>query len=180
MNWVGWWILVAASTLWPFEAVLPRVKPMAATLTPPSFRLMIKFIAGLGLATLLTGCAGTAATSVLSVLPGVSSQDLRNQTDVNLSKGNFVLIKTNVVGQSRGFALLGIITIVPAEFNTAFSRLYSQAGMEAGTPQTLADVAVERTGSYWILFSLPRCTVRADVVQFVPETGAKPATDTPR
>jgi hypothetical protein len=108
---------------------------------------------------------------------GVSSQELHNQTNVKLSEGNFVLVKTNVVGQSRGFALLGIITIVPAEFNTAFSRLYSQAGMESGKAQTLVDVAVERTGSYWILFSLPRCTVRADVVQFMPEPGAKPATE---
>jgi hypothetical protein len=145
--------------------------------TMPSFRLMFTFFAGCGLAMLLTGCAGMAATSVLSVLPGVSSQDLRNQTDVKLSEGNFVLVKTNVVGQSRGFALLGFITIVPAEFNTAFSRLYAQAGMESGQAQTLTDIAIERTGSYWILFSLPRCTVRADVVQFVPETGAKPATD---
>jgi hypothetical protein len=145
-----------------------------------SFRLMFTFFAGVGLATLLTGCAGTAASSLFSSLPGVSSQDLRNQTDVKLSEENFVLIKTNVVGQSRGFALLGIITIVPAEFNTAFSRLYAQAGMESGQAQTLTDIAIERTGSYWILFSLPRCTVRADVVQFVPKTGAKPATDPPR
>ncbi len=148
--------------------------------TSVSFRLIFAFIASLGLAALLTGCAGRATTSFLSVLPGVSSQDLRNQTDVKLSEGNFVLVKTNVIGQSRGFALLGFITIVPAEFNTAFSRLYSQAGMESGKSQTLTDIAIERTGSYWILFSLPRCTVRADVVQFVPATGAKPATDPPR
>jgi hypothetical protein len=142
--------------------------------------LVFQFIAGLGLAMLLTGCAGVAASSVLSVLPGVSSVDLRNQTNVKLSEGNFVLVKTNVVGQSRGFALLGIITIVPAEFNTAFNRLYAQAGMESGKSQTLTDVAVEKTGSYWILFSLPRCVVRADVVEFVPETGAKPSTGLPR
>ena len=148
--------------------------------TTASFRLMFKLIAGFGLATLLTGCAGMATSSFLSSLPGISSQDLRTQTDVNLSKQNFFLVKTNVVGQSRGFALLGIITIVPAEFNTAFSRLYLQAGMESGKAQTLTGVAVERTGSYWILFSLPRCTVRADVVQFVPETGAKTTTDPPR
>jgi hypothetical protein len=145
---------------------------------------MFKFIIGLGLAVLLavllTGCAGVAMSPLMSGLPGVSSLDLRNQTNVKLSEGNFVLVKTNVVGQSRGFALLGIITIVPAQFNTAFSRLYSQAGMEAGKPQTLADVVVEKTGSYWILFSLPRCIVRADVVEFVPETKAKSASDPPR
>src|SRR5471030_2543911 len=114
------------------------VKNAATTML--SFRQMFTFLAGFGLATLFTGCAGLAASTVLSVLPGVSSQDLRNQTDVKLSQGNFVLIKTNVVGQSRGFALLGFITIVPAEFNTAFSRLYAQAGMESGKPQTLANV----------------------------------------
>ena len=108
---------------------------MPATLTPPSFRLVFKFIAGFGLAMLLTGCAGVATTSFLSSLPGVSSQDIHNQTDVKLSKGNFVLIKTNVVGQSGGFALLGIITIVPAEFNTAFSRLYSRPAWSPENPK---------------------------------------------
>ncbi len=73
-----------------------------------------------------------ATTSFLSVLPGVSSQDLRNQTDVKLSEGNFVLVKTNVIGQSRVSPCWASSTIVPAEFNTAFSRLYSQAGMESG------------------------------------------------
>ena len=131
-------------------------------------QLGLKFIAGGVFAVLLGGCAGTAMVPLLSSLPGASPIDLRNQTSVKLSEANFVLVKTNVVGQSRGFALLGIITIVPAEFSTAFSRLYSQAGMESGKSQTLADITVEKSGSYWILFSLPRCTVRADVVEFIP------------
>jgi len=33
----------------------------------------------------------------------------------------------------------------------------------------LAHFSVERTGSYWILYGIPRVEVRADVVQFVPE-----------
>src|SRR5271170_7198265 len=135
---------------------------------------MLKLIAGLGLVALLSGCAGVATSALLN-LPGSPSLDLRNQTNVKLSEGNFFLVKTNVFGQSRGFALLGLITIVPPEFNTAFSRLYSQAGMESGKPQTLANVVVEKSGSYWILFSLPKYTVRADVVEFFPETGAKSA-----
>ncbi|MEJ0090689.1 MAG: DUF6567 family protein [Limisphaerales bacterium] len=136
----------------------------------PNVETGFKFMAGLALVVMLGGCAGTAAAPLLSGLLGTSPLDLRNQTSVQLSEGNFVLVKTNVMGQSRGFALLGIITIVPAEFNTAFSRLYSQAGMESGKSQTLADISVEKSGSYWILFSLPRCTVRADVVEFVPPT----------
>jgi hypothetical protein len=143
-------------------------------------KLAFKLIAGLGLVIFFTGCAGVAATSSLISLPGSSSVDLRNQTGITLAKNNFVLVKTNVVGQSRGFALLGFITIVPAQFNTAFSRLYSQAGMESGKSQTLANLAIERSGSYWILFSLPRCTVRADVVEFTPEAGAKSETAPPR
>ena len=67
-----------------------------------------------------------------------------------------------------GFALLGFITLVPARFQTAMDQLYSKAGMQSGQPQTLGNVIMEKTSAYWILFSIPRVSVRADVVEFTP------------
>jgi hypothetical protein len=45
--------------------------------------------------------------------------------------------------------------------------------VQPGRAQTLANVLVERSSSYWILFSLPEITVRGDLVEFVtnPATG---------
>jgi hypothetical protein len=64
--------------------------------------------------------------------------------------------------------LLGFITLVPAKFSTALNRCYQQAALEAGKPQMLINVVMEKNNSYWILFAVPEVSVRADVVEFVP------------
>jgi hypothetical protein len=89
---------------------------------------------------------------------------------VRLQEKNFVVIRTNVMGQSSGFSLLGILTIVPAKFTKAMSRLYVQAEMQPGRPQTLVNLVMEKDAPYFILFSLPRTAIRADVIQFIPAT----------
>jgi hypothetical protein len=45
-------------------------------------------------------------------------------------------------------------------------RLYAQAQMSPGAPQTIAHLVIEQTSTYWILFGIPEVTVRADVVEF--------------
>jgi hypothetical protein len=94
--------------------------------------------------------------------------------DVWLEQANFVEVKTNVVGQSKGFSLLGIITLVPARFGTAMDRLYAEAAMQPGRPQTLANLVTERSSTFLILYSIPRVSIRADVVEFVPVAPAGP------
>src|SRR5581483_1263801 len=101
----------------------------------------------LSLVLLVGGCAGVATlplNNLISSTPAAGSLEIHQSTDVRLEQGNFVVVRTNVVGQSKGFALLGIITMVPAQFNKAMNRLYSQAGMEMGRPQTLAGLAMEK------------------------------------
>jgi hypothetical protein len=134
---------------------------------------MQKIIALLGLALLTGGCAGLAALpSSFSSLRPAASLEIHNQTEMKLTEGNFVIMKTNVVGQARGFSLLGIITMVPARFQMAMDRLYVKAAMETGKPQMLGNVIVEKSSAYWILFSIPRVSVRADVVEFTPNRAA--------
>lgn len=139
---------------------------------------MQKLIALLGLALLTGGCAAGALTSsssssslLDSINPSSSALEIHNQTDVKLTEGNFLTVKTNVVGQARGFALLGFITMVPARFQTAMDRLYAKAEVQTGKPQVLGNIIMEKTSAYWILFSIPRVSVRADVVEFVPSGG---------
>ena len=124
------------------------------------------------LALLCAGCAGAAATQLPSTFgslnPSASSLEIHNQTELKLTEGNFSVMKTNVVGQARGFSLLGFITVVPARFQMAMDRLYSNAQMQNGRPQTLGNIIVEKTSAYWILFSIPRVSVRADLLEFTP------------
>lgn len=131
---------------------------------------MIRVLLGLLGCFLLNGCAALVPLSSLLTTPstGTSPLQVHEQTSVKLAADNFVLVKTNVVGSSRGFSLLGILTIEPATLNEAMNHLYAAAQMERGRPQTVAHLVVEQTTSFWILFGIPRIDVRADVVEFVP------------
>ncbi len=95
-----------------------------------------------------------------------------DETSVHLSQDNFVLVKTNAYGRSRGFSLLGIITIVPATLTKAMNRMYVSAQMSPGKPQSTAHLLIEQSFSYYILFGVPKVEVRADIVQFHPQPSA--------
>jgi len=137
-----------------------------------SHRNLPLFLALLALAALTSGCAAVSALPVASVIgsPNAAALEIHNNTDVRLQQKNFIVIKTNVMGQSSGFALLGILTIVPAKFTKAMSRLYAQADMQPGRPQTMVNLVMEKDATYYILFSLPRTAIRADVIEFIPPT----------
>ena len=119
---------------------------------------------------LVGGCAAVApvASSMTGSL-GQPPVQANTHTAVNLSEGNFVVVKTNVIGRSKGFSLLGLITVYPATTTKAMSRLYAEAGMQEGRPKTMAHLVIEHSSMYFILFSIPEITVRADIVQFGPK-----------
>lgn len=130
-----------------------------------------------GLALLLNGCAAVApiSSAVSSVSPSTTLQ-IFNTTELRLQQKNFLVVKPNIRGEARGFALLGIITIVPARFSKAMDRLNSQADMKPGTSRTLANLVLEKDSSYYILFSIPKTSVRADVIEFIPDAQPQPST----
>ena len=131
---------------------------------------MARIILCLAGASLLSGCAAITPFSSLVIAPtGPPPLQVHEETSVKLARDNFLLIKTNVLGRSRGFSLLGILTIYPATLTKAMSRLYAGAQMHPGQPQTVAHLVIEQTGSYWILFGIPEVDVRADIVEFKPE-----------
>jgi hypothetical protein len=119
---------------------------------------------------LAAGCAAFSTVPIASMIgsPNASALEIRSGTEVRLQDANFIVTKTNVIGQSKGFSLLGILTIVPAKFTTAASRLYTQAEMQPGRSQTLANMVMEKDSIYLILFSIPRTAIRADVIEFIP------------
>jgi hypothetical protein len=138
---------------------------------------MIKALLVLTAGAVVGGCAGSApvASSVAGGLFGQAQAAVNSQTSVNLSEANFVVIKTNVVGQAKGFRLLGIIPIYPARLTTAMDRLYAKSDIQVGEAKSLAHLVTEYSATYWILFSFPEVNVRADVVQFHPRP--KPGDD---
>ena len=128
---------------------------------------MKRIVIGFGACLLLNGCASLVPLSSLLSSPNKTSPvQVHEQTSVDLAESNFQLVRTNVVGRSKGFSLLGIVTMYPATLSKAMGRLYGNAQMNEGAPQTVAHLVIEQSSTYWILFGIPQVIVRADVVQF--------------
>lgn len=87
-------------------------------------------------------------------------------TRVDLSKKNYRVVKANAIGSSVGFSLLGIIPIVPPRYTKAMKALYAQIGPTEQRAVALTNVIEERSTIYLILFSFPKLTIRADVIEF--------------
>jgi hypothetical protein len=119
---------------------------------------------------LMTGCAALAPVgSAFSGLGGGRAPgDVHEQTSIILERDNFVVVRTNVFGISKGFSLLGFITLYPATVTKAVDRMYSGAQMTPGEPQTLAHLIIEHSSSYFILFGIPRVEAHADLIAFRP------------
>jgi hypothetical protein len=117
---------------------------------------------------LVTGCAPIPPLPFTLPLPSGSGQaSMLTLTEVNLAQRNYRVVRTNVAGTSRGFALLGLISVKPPNAIEAFARLYEAGGISEGNALALINVLQQSSAPYFILFSLPEITFRADVVEFV-------------
>ena len=112
----------------------------------------------------LAGCAST------TILPPMTS------TEVDLSRSNYRVVRANAMGASRGVKVLGLVPVWAATYNAAMSDLYAEIGPTEGRSIALVNCIHERTNLYFVLFSIPQRTVRADVIEFldgsVPPRGA--------
>jgi hypothetical protein len=117
-------------------------------------RTALAFFA-LSLTVLLTGCAG------LSLMPHSTG------TVTKLTEKNYQVVKTNVRGESHGFGLLlGFIPIIPVSHAEAMAVLHRSAGMN-GKATALVNVTQDWSQINLVLFTIPRLTISADVVEFV-------------
>lgn len=129
---------------------------------------MIKLLKILPASCLLSGCA--AAVQALPALSGLNpslATQVLTATSVQLSKGNYRIVKANAIGTSTGFSLLGLFTLRSPQYDEAVSELYKLGGVSEGKAQTIANVMHQNSSSYFILFALPKITVRADVIEFI-------------
>jgi hypothetical protein len=88
-------------------------------------------------------------------------------TEVHLAQRNYRLVRTQVVGRSRGFALLGLLTLKAPDAAEAFAQLYPAGDMVEGHAVALINVMQSSSAPFFLLFSLPTITFRADVAEFV-------------
>jgi hypothetical protein len=100
---------------------------------------------------------------------GQAERGVLSQTHVTLTGNNYTIVQQNVTGRSRGFKLLGLFSFRGASYTEAMSRLAEKAQLQNGHPQAYANVIHESTSSNFILFSIPKVTIRADIIEFTPE-----------
>ena len=118
---------------------------------------------------LLTGCAAAlpALPALSGLIPGASGTHMLTTTTVNLSSKNFKIVNANVFGSSVGFSFLGLFSLKSPSYEEALTQLYRSTDVSVGKPQALVNVMHEQTSTYFILFALPKITVRADVIEFI-------------
>ncbi len=92
-------------------------------------------------------------------------------TTGGLNKSNFRIVRSNVRGDSYGFYLLGFIPIVPARVVDAKTDLYAKLDKSGdrleGRSIALANATEDRNTYYFILGSVPRITLTADIIEFL-------------
>jgi hypothetical protein len=114
-------------------------------------------------------------SAFIALLAGCSTEGEFRQstgTSVNLAGNNYKIIKTGAMGHSSGFRLLGIIPFVSPTHSGAKASLYESIGIPlTGKSVALANETEDRSTIYLILFSIPKITVTADVVEFTDTTG---------
>lgn len=112
---------------------------------------------------------------LLAVASGCASNgELKGQTtgtDVQLNQKNYQLIKASAVGKSYGFYLLGFIPFDSPTYAAAKVDLYKSTGESlTGKAIALANQTEDRSTLYLILFSIPKVTITADVIEFTGQT----------
>jgi hypothetical protein len=109
----------------------------------------------LAVSLLLAGCSSTGTMSPPSA------------TGVQLTGRNYKVLKAEAVGESRGFRLLGLIPFSSPTYSSARKKLYDSVGESLnGRAIALANQTEDRSFMYLILFSVPKLTLTADVIEF--------------
>lgn len=111
----------------------------------------------LSVAAMLTGCTG------FGDLP------FGNSTTTHLERANFRVVKANARGEDSGFYLLGVLPLREPSITDAVDALQSGIRTE-GRAVSLVNVTQERRNGYFVLFSISKLIVRADVIEFLPES----------
>jgi hypothetical protein len=115
--------------------------------------------------------AGALVMLALGCSTGGGGMQHGSGTETRLDRANFRIVKARARGEDRGFYLLGFLPIVSPSVGEATDQLLGGVNSE-GRAVSLANVTQEWRSWYFVLFSLPRVVVRADVIEFIEDTAA--------
>ncbi|HWF60207.1 MAG TPA: hypothetical protein VN666_07835 [Nitrospira sp.] len=103
--------------------------------------------------------------------PGMCSQG--SIAAAGLNKNNFRVVQSNVRGDSYGFRFLMFLPIVSARVADAKEDLYHKLRTDGinfeGRSIAFANVTEDQTAYYFLIGSVPRITLTADVIEFLDE-----------
>ncbi|MCK5083393.1 MAG: hypothetical protein KAR31_10840 [Candidatus Omnitrophica bacterium] len=108
------------------------------------------------LSVLLLGFLGCASVGTMPHTTG---------TQTDLSRSNFKVIGSAIQGVDTGFFLFGIIPIKSPSYANAMADLHNNIDMN-DKAAALVNVAQDKSNFYLFLFSTPKITITADVVEF--------------
>ena len=112
----------------------------------------------------------------LLVLAGCSAQapSTFSQSSVStagMSKNNYRIVKSNLRGDSYGFNLLMILPIFHPSMADAKQQMYDTLEKDGikleGRAIALANATEDRGGYYFLIGSVTRITLTADVIEFL-------------
>jgi len=114
----------------------------------------------------------------MAILTGCSSEGTmkggHTDTQVSLAGKNYKVIQAGVMGHSSGFRLLGIVPIISPNYASAKASLYKSVGQPlTGRAVALVNQTEDRSSLYLILFSIPRVTITADIIEFTDNAPGK-------
>ena len=87
------------------------------------------------------------------------------KSDTCLTEKNYRVVKTNVRGEDTGFRLFGLISFEEPSHSDAMRNIHEQVNMQ-GQSMALANVTNDLSVGNFILFSIPRLTISADLIEF--------------
>jgi hypothetical protein len=95
-------------------------------------------------------------------------------TSIALAGNNYQLVHAGAEGVSHGFRLLGILPFASPHYADAKQDLYGTVTEPLrGRAIALANEMEDRSTMYFILFSIPKITLTADVIEFTTKEAAK-------
>jgi type VI secretion system VasD/TssJ family lipoprotein len=114
-----------------------------------------------------------AASVLLAACVSRGPRPAARSTTAELSRANYRVVATDLRGRDTGFRLFGILPFVSPSYADAMSELRDRVDM-SGRATALVNVTEDESTLYLVLFSLPRVTVTADVVEFLEEKPPPP------
>jgi hypothetical protein len=81
---------------------------------------------------LFPGCAAVPLLPLVSLFLSAQQPPVSTTTSVQLTTKNYKIVKTNVVGTSWGFSLLGFISLMSPDYAEAMAQLYEAGGITEG------------------------------------------------